>query len=408
MKKQLITGTLALSILISGVATFAENKVDETLKEDTIAVEVEYNKVLDLSNIKTYDKDGTKMVPIRQVAEGILGLEVKWINETQSVEIGSGPQWTSIKIGENSYFFARVAPFKLSQAPEIKDGLTYVPVEFFSEVLKYEIESEVRVPEVEEQVLSGFIKDIELDGSKRILVAGDESTTLFDEVLLYLTDETIIVGTDEKEFKLEDLKVGTKIKTVLPQIMTASLPPQGAAIKIIVENTDVYIEKVIDKDNEKIKYPAIIGIEEEIKDKINNRIEGFIKEIKENDLFKDLKLDYEINLLTDDKMSITFIGIYDFYDAERSLVRSINFDLKSANEINFGNYFKEDEKSQEKLVDVLSKAAKEQLNMEFEAEGKQIFFKGSKVVVFYYPLDDTVIYPVYLYIPLEDITDLVN
>lgn len=409
MKKRILTGALALSIVASGTAVFANEKMEIVPISEAISETVENNRILDLSKIETYEKDGTKMVPLRQVAEGILGIEVKWINETQSVEIGFGPQWTSITIDKNSYFFARVAPFELSQAPELKDGLAYVPVEFFTKILKCEIKSEVNVPEYEEQILSGFIKAIsDIEGRKRILVGGDEKTTGLDEILLSIADETIIVDKDENEFKVEDLKVGTRIKAVLPQIMTMSLPPQGVAVKVIVENTDVHVEKITDKDNEEIKYPKILGLEEKVENNINKKIEEFVKGIKGNDLFKDLKLDYEISLLSDEKMSIVFYGIYDFNNSEKNLVRSLNFDLETSNEINFANYFKEDEESQKKLTEILKDKAREQLDMEFEAEGKQIYFKGSKVVVFYYPLDDAVIFPVHLYLSLEDVESLAN
>lgn len=407
LKKQILSGALALSIIISGAVVLADGNREEVQEAVVISEKVADENIVDLSSVETYDKDGTKMVPLRQVAEDMLGLDVKWINETRSVEIGSGPQWTSIKIGENSYFFARIAPFKLSQAPEIKDDLTYVPVEFFSKVLRYEIKSEIDTPE--EIILSGFIKAIEnLDGNNRILVAGDEKTTGIDEILLYITDETIVVDKDGNEFKVENLKVGTKVKSVLPEIMTLSLPAQGTAVKIIVENTDVYIEDTIDTDNEEIKYPAIVGLEDDLNKEINHTIKEYVKEIKENDLYKDLRMGYEISLLSDEKMSIRFYGTFDFHESERTIIKSLNFDLETAQEINFESYFDNSEESQEQLAELLQKAAKDQLDMDFEAEGKQIYFRGSQIVVFYYPLDDSVIFPVYLHLSLEDVEGLIS
>lgn len=409
LKKQILSGALAFSIMVSGATVLADKNVEKLSNEEVISEKLEADKILDLSSIKSYDKDGTKMVALREIAEEILGLEVKWIDETRSVEVGSGPQWTSIKIGENSYFFARIAPFKLAQAPEIKDGLTYVPVEFFTDALRYEIKSEVETPEKEEMILSGFIKSVEeLDGNKRILVAGNEETTGLDEILLYISDETIVVDKAGNEFKVENLKVGTKVRAVLPEIMTMSLPAQGTAVKILVENTDVHIENLVDKDNKEIRYPKIVGLEGKLEKQVNTKIEEYIKEIKENDLYKDLKLGYEISLLSDEKMSIIFYGTFDFEESERTFIKSLNLDLKIAEEINFENYFKDDKESQEKLGELLQDVAKEQLNMDFEVEGKEIYFKGSKVVVFYYPLDDNVVSPVSLYISLENVKNLIN
>lgn len=401
LKKQILAVALILSIIISGTAVLGEGNTVLAKNAEVISEKPEGENILDLSNVETYDKDGTKMVPLREVAEGILGLEVKWIAETRSVEIGNGPQWTFITIDKNAYFFARIAPFKLSQAPELTNSLTYVPVEFFTDVLRYEI--------VEEGVLAGFIKAIEkTDENTRVLVAGDENTIGVDEILLSIVDETILVDKDGNEFNVEDLKVGTKIKTVLPEIMTLSLPPQGVAVKIIVENTDVYIEEVIDKTSDKINYPVIVGLEEETEKEINSKIEEYIGEVKENDLYKDLEIGYEITFLSDDKISIIFNGTFDFYGSQRSIVKSLNFNLETAEEINFENYFDDSEESKEKLEKILQEAAKTQLNTEFEAEGKQIYFRGSNVVVFYYPLDDSVVFPVSLYLPLEDVESIIE
>lgn len=408
MKKRIATGALALSIIASGSAIFADKVVEVIPISDEISVEVNNKERVDLSNIDTYEKDGTVMIPLRKVVEGLMGLDVKWIQETQSVEVGSGPQWTSITIGKNAYFFARVAPFELSQAPEIKDGLTYVPIEFLTRVLRYEIKSDSEGPAHEEQILKGFIKDLDLTKDrKRVLVAGNESTAGVDEIYLTITEDTIVVDKDEKEFDVEDLKVGTKIQAVLPEIMALSMPPQGAAVKIIVENTDLFIEKIDYKDNEEINYPEIFGLEE-VGEKVNEEIESFVKELEENEFFKDLKLAYEISLFSEEKLSIIFIGSYKLNEEDKNFVKSLNLDLETGNQINYANYFKEDEKSQEKLMELLNEASLKQTGREFEAEGREIYFRGSNVVVFYYELDDSVILPTTLYLPLLDVKDIVK
>lgn len=408
MKKRIATGALALSIIASGSAIFADKVVEVIPISDEISVEVNNKERVDLSNIDTYEKDGTVMIPLREVVEGLMGLDVKWIQETQSVEVGSGPQWTSITIGKNAYFFARVAPFELSQAPEIKDGLTYVPIEFLTRVLRYEIKSDSEGPAHEEQILKGFIKDLDLTKDrKRVLVAGNESTAGVDEIYLTITEDTIVVDKDEKEFDVEDLKVGTKIQAVLPEIMALSMPPQGAAVKIIVENTDLFIEKIDYKDNEEINYPEIFGLEE-VGEKVNEEIESFVKELEENEFFKDLKLAYEISLFSEEKLSIIFMGSYKLNEEDKNFVKSLNLDLETGNQINYANYFKEDEKSQEKLMELLNEASLKQTGREFEAEGREIYFRGSNVVVFYYELDDSVILPTTLYLPLLDVKDIVK
>lgn len=398
MNKRILTLGLALIMISSGIPALANRNI-----ESKVAM-MEEDHILDLSNVETYNKNGTKMVPIREVAENHLGLEIKWIAETRSVEIGSGPRWTSIKIGENSYFYGKIAPFKLSQAPEIKNSLTYVPIEFFTKVLSYKIKSEEDI--VEESILTGFVKSVE--SKNRILVAGDEKNKGTDEVLFIIGEETIVVDKSGKDFNIEDLKVGSKVEVVLPEILTLSLPPQGVAVKITVMDTSVSIEDNIYENNADIQYPKILGLEDEIGKEINLKIEEFIENINRDDLYKDLKLDYEISLLSDEKLSILFNGRFNFGDSEKLMVKSLNLNLETAKEITYDNYFDTSKSAQEKLLKILEKSSKQQMDMDFEAEGKSIYFKGSNLVVFYYPLDDSVIHPVYLYIPLEDIKDLIK
>lgn len=408
MKKQILTGTLALSIILSGAGSFANT---ETNNIQPIKAEINIEQSLDLRDVKGYYKGNTLMVPLRHVAENKLGFEVIWNNENMSIELKKGAQWTSIKIGENSYFFARVAPFELSQAPELKDGLTFVPVEFFSQVLKYDILTEENIELKKEEILHGFIKDIlEVNGNKSILVAGDESTVGLDEMLLHINKDTVILDKKDNLVSIDDLKVGTKVSVVLPEIMTMSLPAQGSATKIVVEDRDIEIIKKEHKDNKEIKYPEIQGMKGELTEGyINQGIEAFVNSVKDNEYFKDLKLNYEISFLNDEKMSIVFGGSYKMdKDVEKYFVRSLNFDLKSSNEITFENYFKDDKASQEKLTELLNEEAKERGLSGFEAEGRWIKFRGSNVIVFYYPLDDSVTAPVELYLSLEDVKDIIN
>ncbi|MEJ8554243.1 stalk domain-containing protein [Tepidibacter sp. Z1-5] len=80
-------------------------------------------------------EDATIMVPLRVVCEK-LGYEVKWNEDNRSIEIKKGAQYTSVKPGEDNYFFAKMASRSLGAAPEIKDSTTYVPFKFVSDILK--------------------------------------------------------------------------------------------------------------------------------------------------------------------------------------------------------------------------------------------------------------------------------
>lgn len=78
------------------------------------------------------NEEGIVMVPLRVIAEA-LGYDVVWEEETQSVRIGIA---MSLQIGKDYYVYARMAPIELGTAPELKDGITYVPLTFFKEVAK--------------------------------------------------------------------------------------------------------------------------------------------------------------------------------------------------------------------------------------------------------------------------------
>ncbi|KRE83754.1 hypothetical protein ASG89_11560 [Paenibacillus sp. Soil766] len=82
--------------------------------------------------------DGYSLVPFRKVAEG-LGYTVKWNQDTYTAELSKGAQWTSVSVGKDSYFFAKMAPVALGAAPVILNDSLYVPTKFVSDILKAEV-----------------------------------------------------------------------------------------------------------------------------------------------------------------------------------------------------------------------------------------------------------------------------
>lgn len=76
--------------------------------------------------------EGTVMVPIRAIAEA-LGFEVTWVGATRSVTVGKG---ISLTIGEDNYKYMRTAPIELGTAPTLSAGVTHVPLNFFTEVVR--------------------------------------------------------------------------------------------------------------------------------------------------------------------------------------------------------------------------------------------------------------------------------
>ncbi|MGG1520186.1 stalk domain-containing protein [Paenibacillus oryzisoli] len=83
----------------------------------------------------TSNEYGAQLIPLRKVAEG-LGYTVKWNQDTYAAELSKGAEWTSVSVGKDSYFFARMAPVELGAAPVIKNDTLYVPLKFASDILK--------------------------------------------------------------------------------------------------------------------------------------------------------------------------------------------------------------------------------------------------------------------------------
>ena len=405
LKNQILATLIASVMILSGVAAFANEMPRD--KSTTLAS-------MNIKDLDAYYRKDTLMLPLRKIAEGILGYEITWNGEEKSVELQKGAQWTKITINANSYFFARMAPIGLSKAPELTNNLTYVPIDFFSEILQYDVSLEgdnliikEDSPKVEEINFNGFIKDIDKEG-KRVLVLGDGTTEYSNYIWLTKTEESEILNEKGKKTSFENLKIGNRIIVTMPEIVALSYPAQGSLVKVVVlEDKSLEIVNKEIKYKEKniaIKYPEIKGAE----NKLNEKIEEFVNAIKVNDLYKDLSLDYEINLIDDNKISFLFKGNFkiDGFEEEKLLVKSLNLDLNTAEEINFENYFKEDEKSQKKLNEILNKAAVEYGLEGFEAESVSIYFWDDNVVVYYWPLDDSAEMPVELFVPIADIEDI--
>lgn len=81
---------------------------------------------------KPYNGLNTVMIPLRAVAEA-LGYNVTWDNETQTVMLNN---IITLSIGKDYYTYARTAPITLGVAPTLVQGRTYVPIEFFTDVLR--------------------------------------------------------------------------------------------------------------------------------------------------------------------------------------------------------------------------------------------------------------------------------
>ncbi len=77
--------------------------------------------------------DGTLMIPLRASLEA-KGLGVEWNGDRNEVVIEGGK--FGLTIGVNKYIKGRMMPLELSCAPELHNDLTYVPFDFYTEVIE--------------------------------------------------------------------------------------------------------------------------------------------------------------------------------------------------------------------------------------------------------------------------------
>ena len=75
------------------------------------------------------------MVPLRAISEA-LDYDVYWDAETRGIRIGAA---TNLWINRDEYHVGRAAPIELGTAPILVDGVTFVPMTFFREVMGYTI-----------------------------------------------------------------------------------------------------------------------------------------------------------------------------------------------------------------------------------------------------------------------------
>ena len=100
----------------------------------------------EITNIYTKE-DGNLMLPLREIVESF-GMSVAWDGDLRAVMINDGMY--SLQIGVNQYGKGKMMPAALSVAPEITNDLTYVPVDYFMDI----IESTIDIHETTTMVIS--------------------------------------------------------------------------------------------------------------------------------------------------------------------------------------------------------------------------------------------------------------
>ena len=209
---------------------------------------------------KTYiENGGVKMIPLRAVCES-LGFTVDWDGEAREIEISKLPMYITCSPDKDGYTFAKTAPQLLGTAPVLKDGTTYVPVSFISEIMEGSVEngddlkislSDVAV-EPENAAASVYITEINKEAKSITVKDFDRGT-----VCVNITDETEIIDSKGEKLSFDELTDERQINVTYGDVMTASLPPITNAAKI--EVTDEIPQDIISgtvteilNENEKI------------------------------------------------------------------------------------------------------------------------------------------------------------
>ena len=244
--KKILSLVIIGVILMSGISAFADTTGEETIMPvlftNTEDIPVLYDGIPSLisSNFNVYYNDevidfdvniqkvnGITMIPLRATLEK-MGYTINWNGETSSVEISKGAQWTSIKIGENSYFKNKMAPRPLSVAPIIVDGRTLVPVEFFTVILSKGVEVEngnLKLNDEDMAIHSGYVKEITFNEDEDMII-----TITSDLTSEELYKQTIIHTSIESTFFNTVVIEGEFINVICPPIMTMSIPGQTSGI----------------------------------------------------------------------------------------------------------------------------------------------------------------------------------
>lgn len=248
-KKKIVTLVITGILLLSSMNVFANETVTPTVTaiavvtstpivitaEDIVItsvgseLDVAYKDQLVQFDVLPQIINEITMIPLRATLEA-MGYTVEWNNDTRSVNISKGAQWTSIKIGENLYFKNKMTPSPLSSAPVIVNSRTLVPVEFFSEIIGKGIEVEnknIKFVDESPAFYAGYIKDMTFDETKALTITITSDKNSEDVMNL-----TIIHTNESFTFYNTAPRKGAFINVIASPISTMSIPAQTAGYVI--------------------------------------------------------------------------------------------------------------------------------------------------------------------------------
>ena len=257
MKKIIAIAAVIAVCTTASFAAFAEYDPNKEVNPNQMATKmvkpvfvVNVNGKL-LEGAQTYVNEKDRiMLPIRAIAEE-LGFTVGW--DSGRITLTKGPVYVTFAIGEDGYTFARTAPMQIGQAPELTDEKTYVPSNFFDEILGGEIninqngQIEIKHGEEvaseneeseEEAAVAGLANVISV--TEGVVLVNDE---VLGEVQLNIGEETEIILADGEKGSVADIKEGMALTVEYGAAMTMSLPPQNNPVKITVKEAEEVVEE---------------------------------------------------------------------------------------------------------------------------------------------------------------------
>ncbi|MBB6215204.1 hypothetical protein HNQ80_001293 [Anaerosolibacter carboniphilus] len=256
--KKIVAIVLASSIAFSGASMVYANNVEnkgETEKIIPISAPIKAmtpksifvgGKKIDLKDTMIYEKDGHTMIPLRWTLEA-LDYKVEWNDKLKKIDIQEGAKWTSISIGKDSYFFAKVAPMSLGIAPEIKEDRAYVSLTFLEEVLKveYSVQGDniivqnanptTHIDEANEKVdMKAVIKKVTYDDElklKEIIVENvDQDSGTYDTAVVLIHEKTQMM---KGNHGITTLEPGEKVELTFEEGPITMIYPVRIGAKVI-------------------------------------------------------------------------------------------------------------------------------------------------------------------------------
>ena len=240
--KKVIATTLAVGLLSSG-AVFAEyhpdKVIDTSLPYTTTSADAELPAapeaselpqapaVFSIDSVKILDGVNHAMIPLREVCE-TLGYTVGWDGASETITLQKGAVYVTLNPNADSYTFSKMTPISLGVVPVVVDGVTYVPVEFVSEILggRYSVNEDGTYKITMQRLVNVTAKE---EGALTV------NDPIFGETIVRITDETVIEA--DTEGGKAEIEVGSVLDVEYAEFMTASIPPQTNAVRIIVLNT---------------------------------------------------------------------------------------------------------------------------------------------------------------------------